>query len=307
MMTSQILVPLDGSALAERALSCALMLAQGLPADLILLCAVSIPPDFEDVLRDVPEDVEAQIEQLGDEARGYLSEVAARLKASDLSVRATVEWGPAAEVIVDYAENENINFIVMATHGYSGISRWRHGSVAERVLQSASVPVLLVRAEEKIPENILQAMQCQRIMVPLDGSTMAEQVLPPVTYVAQALEAEIVLFRVPIAHVSGSLFGDWVLPLEGTLETANDIASVYLQRQAEPLREQGIRVSTAMQMGGVANAIIEFAEANEIDLIATCTHGRTVLARCALGSVADRVLRAGHIPLLLVRAKWLTE
>jgi nucleotide-binding universal stress UspA family protein len=302
-MTSQILVPLDGSALAERALSCAMMLAQGLPADLILLRAVSIPPGFEDVLIGVPGDVEAQVEQFGDEAKGYLSEVAARLKASGLSARATVERDPAAEAIVDYAEKENINYIVMATHGHSGISRWRHGSVAERVLQSASVPVLLVRAREKTPDDIQQAMQCQRIMVPLDGSTMAEQVLPPVTYVAQALDAEIVLFRVPIAHDSGSLLGDWVLPLAGTLETANDIASVYLQRQAEPLREQGIRVSTAMRMGGVANAIIEFADANEIDLVAMCTHGRTGLARHALGSVADRVLRASRIPLLLVRAR----
>lgn len=306
-MTSQILVPLDGSALAERALSCAMMLGQGLPTDLVLLRAVSIPPDFEAVLRDVPEDVEAEIEQLGDEAKGYLSEVAARLKASGLSVRATVEWGTAAEAIVDYAEKENIQQIVMATHGYSGISRWRHGSVAERVLQSATVPVLLVRAGEKTPDDVQRAMQCQRIMVPLDGSSIAEQVLPLVTYVAQALDAETVLFRVPIAHVSGSLSGDWFLPLEGTLGTANDIASVYLERQAEHLREQGIKVSTARQIGGVADVIIEFAEANGIDLIAMCTHGRTGLARYALGRVADRVLRAGHIPLLLVRAKWLTE
>jgi nucleotide-binding universal stress UspA family protein len=302
MMTSRILVPLDGSALAERALSCAVMLAQGLSADLVLFRAVSIPLDFKDVLRDVPQDVEAQMEQLENEASDYLDEVASHINEFGLNVCTVVECGPAAEAIVDYAEQTGIQQIVMATHGYSGISRWRHGSVAERVLQSAGVPVLLVRAGEEKTDDIRQAMQCQRIMVPLDGSSVAEQVLPPAISVAQALDAEIVLFRVPIAHISGSLSGDWALPLEGTLETANGIAGVYLDSVAEHLREQGIEVSTAMRMGGVANVIIEYAEANEIDLIAMCTHGRTGLARWTLGSVADRVLRAGRIPLLLVRA-----
>jgi nucleotide-binding universal stress UspA family protein len=302
MMTSRILVPLDGSALAERALSCAMMLAQGLSADLVLHRAISIPLDLKDVLRDVPQDVEAQMEQLENEASDYLDEVASHINEFGLNVCTVVECGPAAEAIVDYAEQTGIQQIVMATHGYSGISRWRHGSVAERVLQSAGVPVLLVRAGEEKTDDIRQAMQCQRIMVPLDGSSVAEQVLPPAISVAQALDAEIVLFRVPIAHISGSLSGDWALPLEGTLETANGIAGVYLDSVAEHLREQGIEVSTAMRMGGVANVIIEYAEANEIDLIAMCTHGRTGLARWTLGSVADRVLRAGHIPLLLVRA-----
>ncbi len=301
-MTSQVLVPLDGSALAEHALPCAQLLAQGLPADLVLFRAVSILPDLEDILGSLTQEVEAQMEQLEVEASNYLGQIASRLQETGVNVRTVVQWGPAAEAIVDYAGQMDIQQIVMATHGYSGISRWRHGSVAERVLQSASVPVLLVRVGEQKSDDIQQAMQCQRIMVPLDGSPVAEQVLPPVISVAQALDAEIVLFRVPIAHIFGSLSGDWVLPLEGTLETANEIAGVYLNRVAEHLREQGVKVSTAMRMGGVANVIIEYAEANEIDLIAMCTHGRTGLARWSLGSVADRVLRVGRIPLLLVRA-----
>ena len=146
-------------------------------------------------------------------------------------------------------------------------------------------------------------MQCQRIMVPLDGSSIAEQALPPAISVAQALDAEIVLFRVPIAHVSGSFSADWYLPLEGTFETANQIAEEYLNRVADELRAQGVRVTTSTRTGGVANVIVAFAEANEIDLIAMCTHGRTGLARWTLGSVADRVLRAGRVPLLLVRAR----
>ncbi len=300
-MTSQILVPLDGSALAERALPCAQLLAQSLPANLVLLRAVSISPDFE-VLGHVLHDVEAQMEQLEAGANEYLGQVAERLKGSGPCACMVVRRGPAAEAIVDYAEQMDIQHIVMATHGYSGVSRWRHGSVAERVLQSASVPVLMVcaKAGESISE---EPMTCQRILVPLDGSTRAEQVLPSAVSVAQALDAEIVLFRVPIAHVSGAFAGNWYVPLEGTFETANRIAEEYLSRVADDLREQGVRVATATRMGGVANAILEYAEANKIDLITMCTHGRTGLSRWTLGSVADRVLRAGSMPLLLVRAK----
>lgn len=289
--------------MAEQALPYAVTLARGLPAELVLFRAVSIPLDLEEILGDVPQNVEAQMKQLKAEASNYLGEVASRLQETNLDARTVVEWGPAAEAIVDYAEQMGIQQIVMSTHGYSGISRWRHGSVAERVLQSASVPVFLIRAGEKTPGDVQGAMACRRILVPLDGSPVAEQALPAATSVAQALDAEMILFRVPIAHVSGSFTGEWYLPLEGTFETANQIAEAYLDRMAERLRGGGNQVTTAMWTGGVANAIIEYAEANQIDLIAMCTHGRTGLARWTLGSVADRVLRASHIPLLLVRAR----
>ena len=235
-------------------------------------------------------------------ANDYLGKVAGRLTTAGLAARTVVRRGPASEAIVDYSEQMDIQEIVMATHGYSGVSRWRHGSVAERVLQAASVPVLMVcaKAGESISE---EPVTCQRILVPLDGSNRAEQVLPPAVSVAQALDAKIVLFRVPIAHVSGSFTGAWYVPLEGTLETANRIAEEYLSRVADDLRERGVRVATGTRMGGVADAILEYAEANKIDLIAMCTHGRTGLARWTLGSVADRVLRARSMPLLLVRAK----
>jgi nucleotide-binding universal stress UspA family protein len=277
------------------------MLAQGLPAELVLFGAVSISPDYE-LLGHTLHDVKAHMERLDAEASEYLGQVAGRLTRSGLAVRTDVRRGPAAEAIVDYAEQMDIQQIVMATHGYSGVSRWRHGSVAERVLQSAGVPVLMICA--KGGEAMAQEpMACQRILVPLDGSERAEQVLLPAASVARALHAEIVLFRVPIAHISGTYASDWYVPLEGTLESANQIAEGYLSRVADDLQAQGVRVATATRMGGVADAILEYAEANQIDLIAMCTHGRTGLARWALGSVADRVLRGRSTPLLLVRAQ----
>lgn len=301
-MTTQILVPLDGSRLAEQALPCARMLANALPADLVLFRAVSLPLDVKAMLADAEVETDLSLEQLEVQAQDYLQEVADGFRQVGLEVQQVVRQGPAAEAIVDYADQIGIQQIVIATHGYSGISRWVHGSVAERVLQSAGVPVLLVRARTKTQTASDQVMSCQRILVPLDGSAIAEQVLPSVTSIAQALGAHIALFRVPIVSVSGSWRGDWAMALEGTFATAEHTAKAYLERVAQKLQALGIEVSTAVRTGAVADSILEYAESNQIDLIAMCTHGRTGVARWALGSVADRVLRAGHTPILLVRA-----
>ena len=168
-MTAQILVPLDGSPLAEQALGCAMTLGRGLPAELVLIRAVSIPLDTREILNNAGLKAAALMEQLDVEANDYLRKVAGQLQDAGLSVRQVVQHGPAAEANVDYAEQKNIRQIVMATHGYTGISRWTHGSVAERVLQSASVPVLLVRAQEGEQGASREPMSCQRILIPLDA------------------------------------------------------------------------------------------------------------------------------------------
>jgi nucleotide-binding universal stress UspA family protein len=301
-MSDRILVPLDGSPLAEQALGCAITLARALPAEIVLLRAVSIPPDTEVVLNSVGLEVATLREQVEEEASSYLREVASELEDAHLVVQQVVRHGPPSETIVDYAAEPDIRQIVMTTHGRTGISRWTHGSVAERVLQAASVPVLMVRAEERQLHISPPPVSLRRILVPLDGSRVAEQVLPSVMDMALALGAEMILFQVPIIHVSGSLSGDWYMPIHGVLETATQDSQAYLDRVAAGLREEGVTVSTAMRVGGVADAIIGYAQANRVDLIAVCTHGRTGLGRWLMGSVADRVLRGSRVPILLVRA-----
>ena len=302
-MAMRILVPLDGSALAEQALAWAATLSRELPAELVLLRAVLVPPEAQDILDQAGAKRDALLDQLEAEAVDYLTAQVEPLKDAGLSARYTIEHGPAAEAIVDSVRRMSIRQIVMATHGYSGIKRWTHGSVAERVLQTASVPVLLVRAQDEDKRgDWRQPMPCQRILVPLDGSRMAEQVLPMVTTIAQALDAELILFQVPIAHVYGWMTGEWFLPVQAVLDTAEHDAQAYLSHIATHLPGLAVRVSTTTKIGSVAACIIDYAESNQIDLIAMCTHGRTGLARWALGSVADHVLRAGNTPILLVRA-----
>jgi nucleotide-binding universal stress UspA family protein len=301
-MATQILVPLDGSSLAEQALSCAMTLARGLEGELVLLRAIWIPPDVLEVQDESTVELNAIADQLEAEASEYLGSLVEQLRDASFNARPVVRRGPAPEAILDYAEQASINQIVMATHGYSGIKRWTHGSVAERVLQAARVPLLLVRVgEEDLTRDWHHPMGCQRILVPLDGSPVAEQILPPVTTMAQALGAELILFHVPVAHVSGWMTDEWYFPIQGVIDTAEEDAQVYLSTVAGRLEEQGLDVAAATAMGPVASCIVEYAEDKQVDLIAMCTHGRTGLTRWALGSVADRVLRAGGTPILLVR------
>ncbi len=302
-MADRILVPLDGSPLAEQALSCAVMLARGLEAQLVLLRAIEIPADARDMLHGSIVKIEAIEDQLEAEAEEYLGALVEELGQASLNACHTVRRGPAAEAILDHARQTGIDQIIMATHGYSGIKRWTHGSVAERVLQAAPVPLLLVRMREQDQaKDWRQPLACRRILVPLDGSPVAEEILPAVSKVAQALGSELILFRVPVAYAPGLMTGEWYLPVQAVLDTAEEDAQAYLNAVASRLEEQGLHVLAATAIGSVADSIVEYAEANQVDLVAMCTHGRTGLARWAFGSIADRVLRAGGTPILLVRA-----
>jgi nucleotide-binding universal stress UspA family protein len=299
---TQILVPLDGSFLAEQVLPFAIALSQGLGSELVLFGAVSLPCDTEVILDRAGVKPDALLEELKAEADEHLREVVRQLRERGVTARRVLQSGPAAEAIVAYAEQMEVRQIVMATHGYNGPNRWTHGSVAERVVQAASVPVLLIRVKEKEFSDPQPPMCCRRILVPLDGSFRSERVLPVVVPMAQALDSELVLFQVPICYVSGWMMGDGFLPVQGVLATAEQDAQVYLGEVAARLQQDGVRTSTATEIGAVADSIVRYSEENGMDLIAMSTHGRTGLRRWALGSVADRVLRAGRVPLLLVRA-----
>jgi nucleotide-binding universal stress UspA family protein len=302
-METRILVPLDGSRLSEQSLPYAMTLSQRLPAELVLFSAVAIPSDVLEALAKAALAPEPLFEELEIEAGEYLEAVTHHLSKADLNVSHVVLRSRAAEAIVEYAEQADIQLIVMASHGLGGLERWMHGSVAEKVLQSASVPVLLVRAKEGITQKLLEARPCRRVLVPLDGSKLAEQVLPTIIPIAAALGCEVTLLRVLVVDTSGPFTGRWYLPQNSSFETADQDARSYLERLASHVERQGVRVSTATQLGPVAKSIVDYAEGHDVDLIAMCTHGRTGIARWALGSVADRVLRAGDKPVLLVRAR----
>lgn len=291
-MATRILVPLDGSRLAEQAIPCAIRLAQTLPAELILLRAVSTPPNASKALDGAGSGVRARVDDLVTSVDAYLQSVVNTLRDTNPNVGYVIKRGPAAKAIVDYATQTGIQHIVMATHGYTGLRGWTKHSVAEHVVQSASVPVLLVCSRKLHTIDTLEPISFHRILVPLDGSDKAEQILPPITTTAQALKCEMILFQVSSVFL-----------FESASQAAERMAMTYLTKVANDLEDQKIKVSVAIGSGLVAASIVQFAQANQIDMVAMSTHGHTGIVRSVLGSVAGQVLRTGNIPVLMVRAR----
>ncbi len=314
-----ILVPLDGSALAEQALPYARMMALLLEARITLLQVVS-EADVEHVdsilyqfaavygTGDVVATERERMRELLDErcqrARGYLAAQAAELGKSDIDTHTEVVIGHAAEMIAEIAAHDQVSLIVMATHGYGGFRGWGLGRVGDKGIHINDTPILLVRGVAGAPAEITLP---QRIMVPLDGSDLAKQALPLATRLAAAANAELMLLRAvrPIFDVEMV-----VPPMARTISDVPDISMTLrkyaleeLQELAVRLKEQGLRSVVAAPFGDPPESIVDEAKAAEVDLIVMVTHGYGGLRRWALGSVADKVLQASTTPLLLVRAQ----
>jgi nucleotide-binding universal stress UspA family protein len=295
---SKLLIPLDGSALAEQTLPWALEVARRERAEVTLLCVV--PPIRQSEVMDDGYVLYADqlTEMAQNEARDYLKRVACPLHGEGIKVKTALEVGTPADSILDYAQTMQMDLIAMTTHGRSGVSRWVYGSVADRVLRRAACPVLLMRAQPSAGHS----GEVSRILVPLDGSPLAESVLPHAQALATAFNAEIVLLR-----VIGTPAGVYTLPemlpiLAADTYHGEHEASEYLTHWQSQLEEQGLHVRSLSAKAQIADAILDVSLAQQVSLIAMCTHGRSGVSRWFYGSVAERVLQAATVPILLVRA-----
>jgi nucleotide-binding universal stress UspA family protein len=232
----------------------------------------------------------------------YLKEAAKNFPAG--GVQCKVGRGQPPEVIIDAAAAEKDTLIAMATHGRSGLHRWLLGSVAEKVLRGAANPLLLVRAAESPPGWDMPALRS--IIVPLDGSDVAEKVLPSVEALAKGLNLEVILVRVfgvPYGAYSGGEGFYNTAQMEKFVATLQSEAGEYLEQKAAALRNHGVsRVSCVVKEGIDADEIISFARSTPDNLIAMCTHGRSGVQRWVLGSVTETVVRHSGDPVLIVRA-----
>lgn len=187
-MIRQILVPLDGSKLAESILPSVEEFARLAGASVTLLQVIepieSVVDLFGQEYPGVERDLQAADERV---AHTYLTGIAQRLNRAEIVAHTRVVVGPVAETIIQLAHE--FDLIAMATHGRSGIGRWVFGPVADKVLHGATVPVLLVRAGRAA----VAAGWPRRILVPLDGSGLAEQALPLAALLARRAGAELIL------------------------------------------------------------------------------------------------------------------
>ena len=303
-MIRRMLVPLDGSALAESILPCVHEIAGLTGAEITLLQVVAPAEPVVDAAGNPLPLVDVGLQDLADlmrAAHDELLRVAQRWAHTGRTVRTQVVVGMPAEEIVCLADG--FDLIAMATHGRSGIGRWVYGSVTDKVLRGATTPVLLIRVRGS---RMVVAGWPRRIIVPLDGSDLAEHALPLAIGLARASQADLVLTRsvnvsggiAPAAAVT-SMVGITVISL---LDQAQAAASRYLDEVAARPALRGLTVETDVRISPAADGILACGGARRGDLIVMSTHGRSGISRWVYGSVADRVLRAATVPVLLVRA-----
>jgi nucleotide-binding universal stress UspA family protein len=234
--------------------------------------------------------------------RDYLKSVVARYRDRlGRALTSAVLEGPVAATLARYGHELSADLMVMTTHGRGGIRRAWLGSVADQLIRTSEVPILVVRAHE---HDHTPAAKVGEILVPLDGSPLAEAVLEPVTALARLWDAEISLVQVvrPI-----TLTSDPVLPFpvgysDEVTRMRREEAQDYIRDVAERLREAGVKASGVAVLGGaVAETLLNLARPERVGLMATATHGRGGVRRLVLGSVADKLVRAAEVPVLVVR------
>jgi len=306
-MFKRLLVPLDGSELAEIALPYAEELAIHLGSEVILI-NVRMPSEDPDN----PEH-RAYISKLVATTAQDIKKSTALAPGEKVKVESAIIGSPGllthpAEEIVDYAEKENISLIVMATHGRTGIRRWTLGSTANKVARASKCPVLLIRANTDVPKSV----RLDKILVPLDGSKQSEAVFPYIENLASQLKTSIGLLNViePPYHIytdyeGMGYYGDpgiiRVRYTEEEIEPLKVVAEKYVKSVSDKLTARGIKTSYEVRIGSAGEEIIEAEEEIHPDMVAMSTHGHSGFGRWEHGSIADKVLHHGNTPLLLVR------
>ena len=296
-MFEKILVPLDGSDVAETALRYAEEFARRLSSELVLYHVCG--PEHEHFARmhkvyldDLARNIEANLK---------------RRRAPEIKVSTQVEIGQPAQNVCNLVESQQIRLVVMSAVGAS-TPRIAHvlGSVADQVCRTVPVPVLLVR-----PEHVRQTAEDKRligrILVPLDGSELSAKAMAVAEEIARRFDASITLFR--MAHIvnPAGLDGADIIPsvsyLQLTQQQEQRVRDELLEVE-KALRAKGIPVTHQVTTGiNAAEEIIGVGSKARADLVVMSTHGRSGITRWAMGSVAERVLRHGTLPLLLVNAR----
>jgi nucleotide-binding universal stress UspA family protein len=286
-MFDKVLVTLDGSPLAEAVLPWVPVITGAAGSQEVTLFTV--------IEEGTPEQLRV--------AEGYLKSKADLLKkgapgrgAAVPTVHVLAARSPivgVASTILKFAEDGGMDLIVLATHGRSGFDRWSMGSVAEKLLKGADIPIFLVRSTETAT---MAPAQLRRILAPVDGSPLSEQAMPHVENLARSAGAEVSLLYVEAPPEPGVDHG----PSATAQAQRRKELLAYLGTLLPGLAKAGRPVKRQIRMGHPAEEIINEVERSDADLIVMSSHGRTGIARATLGSVADRVLRTAPVPVLLV-------
>ncbi len=309
-MFRSIVVPLDGSSFGEQALPYAVSIARRSGAQLHLFHVHSLLDATFTEMQVLGVTLD---ERLREQERQYLEGVIQRLRntAAEVKLDTGIAEGYVAPTIAQYAKKAAADLIVLTTHARGPLGRFWLGSVADKLVRTLSMPLLLVRPTPK-PVDLAQPWSPKTILIPLDGTPIAEQILEPAAELAKLFGAQFVLVRVlrpvtPLVAPIGlgaltEVAGHMVEDIDKIQEGLHREASQYLDRVAQRVREQGIDAQTQIAVADQPGVgVLEDAQALGADLIALETHGRKGLSRMLLGSVADKVIRGATVPVLVQR------
>jgi len=294
-MFRTLIVPLDGSEQAERALPYAVRLAETGGGRLVLVRAALGPP---------PSGYDWELQQTAavDEATEYVAEVA-RTLATRAPVATSVPYGHAPEQILASVHQFDGDAIVMTTHGRTGLAHLMRGSVAEAVLAQSQVPVLVLHTRAGEAAAAPFDVSSARILLPLDGSPFSETAVPVATSMLGSA-GELVLLMVvePPEHVQHADSGQVIAYIDQQASDIRQAGLSYLQGIARSItaRNDDLHVTGDIRFGAPAEGILMAEAERAVDLVIMATHGLTGVRRGFTGSVAGEVVRDGYTPVLLV-------
>jgi nucleotide-binding universal stress UspA family protein len=297
-----ILVPLDGSHFAERALPVAAALSRraGAPLHIVQVHEFLLPQMGPDGVFLPHDDWDRRMRS---ERAAYLEKTAGSLRSADLRVEAELLDGSVVDALTDYVTQKGIGLVVMTTHARGGIGRAWLGSVATKLIQRGGAPILVWRPQEAEGAEAAWLAQRHNIVVPLDGTDIAAQILPHAEDLARLLDASFTLVRVvtPLSvivppHAEALLVAHENVSLEEQLDRAGQ----ELEGVAAVLRGKGFEVRNAVLTANAPGPeLVVFAERSGATVVALATHGRGALGRLAWGSVADKLIRGATCPVLV--------
>jgi nucleotide-binding universal stress UspA family protein len=305
-MFRNILVPLDGSSLSERSLPLALQIARRAGAALRLTCVLPPPvANSPPAHPGLPRDEQAALDLAAWRVR---QAVAGDIRQADYGKRVLTSLieGPVAPTLAEHAASVGADLIVMTTHGRGASSRFWLGSVTDQLIRRSTIPVLVVRPADSTPADseLTTEWPIQRVIVPLDGSPMAEAALGPAAALARLFGATVELFHaVPALQAvlaEGNVLSQPVATtafLDELIRQGNEVVN----KTAARLAADGLTVTATVVVAEerIAAAILDQARTG--DVIALATHARGPATRWFLGSVADKVIRGAEVPVLVVR------
>jgi len=330
-MFKRIVVPLDGSIRAERAIPVAARIARASEGAIVLLRVVTIPLEIGSQVIPLSGFSSSTVEEDINAATGYLAGIAKSDELDGIGVKMKVLTGAAVRGILDVVIEEQADLVVICSHGDTGIKRLMPGSVAQKIARQSTVPVLVLRQEGTMPTSSypdrLRPLRALMAVVALDGSALAEAALMPAASLVMAMAAPargtLQLTRVvklPVKASEPTEKGkhnypeslDLHLKEQAISEVKNYLGNLVDQLRQGPLKDANLTLTWSVAAGkDVADTLIRAAENGEdaegtnvfggCDLLVLATHGRGGLERLMLGSVTEHILGATKLPILIVR------